>query len=30
MAHVTIDFYELLKKGGTLLQYQLNNRIKKA
>ena len=30
MAHVTIDFYELLKKGGTLLQYQLNNRIKKS
>lgn len=28
MAHVTIDFYELLKKGGTLLQYRLNNRIK--
>ena len=28
MAQVTIDFYELLKKGGTLLQYQLNNRIK--
>jgi DNA repair exonuclease SbcCD ATPase subunit len=28
MAHVTIDFYELLKKGGNLLQYRLNNRIK--
>ncbi|WP_400242988.1 hypothetical protein AB3U99_18220 [Niallia sp. JL1B1071] len=28
MAHVTIDFYELLKKGGNLLQYRINNRIK--
>ncbi|WP_312098526.1 hypothetical protein [Niallia sp.] len=28
MAQVTIDFYELLKKGGNLLQYRLNNRIK--
>lgn len=29
MAQVTIDFYELLKKGGNLLQYRLNDSIKK-
>ena len=29
MAQVTIDFFELLKKGGNLLQYRLNNSIKK-
>ncbi|KAB7666472.1 hypothetical protein [Bacillus sp. B1-b2] len=29
MAQVTIDFYELLKKGGNLLQYRINDSIKK-